>query len=48
MQTVLYDPGRHEPLASTPWNEWTAPQTIAMIAADTEAGFDRERRPGVP
>lgn len=39
---MLYDPKRHEPLASTPWNESTARQTIAEIVADTETGFDRE------
>lgn len=39
---MLYDPKRHEPLTSTPWNESTARQTIAEIVADTEAGFDRE------
>jgi hypothetical protein len=39
---VLYDPKRHESLASTPWNESTARQTIAEIVADTKARFDRE------
>ena len=42
LDSVLYDPKRHEHLASTPWNESTARQTIAEIVADTEARFDRE------
>lgn len=39
---MLYDPGRHEALSFTSWEEAAARDTIEEIVADTEAHFDTE------
>jgi hypothetical protein len=40
---VLYDPGRHEPLAERAWSAARARDAIAAICRDAEDAFDPER-----